>query len=109
MTRVRALIIVGALASLALPASSATAGKQFAAQQAAGIGIVRQTLPWAQIEIAPNNYDFTPFDGFVAAAARHNIRVLPVLFDPPPFRSSRPKGKTKYTYFPKSNADMAEF
>ena len=129
MKRVRALIIVGALASLAIPASSATAGnefagivandvysgsasyraKQFAAQQAAGIGIVRQTLPWAAVEIAPGNYDFTPFDGFVAEAARHNIRVLPVLFDPPPFRSSRPKGASKYTYFPKSNADMAEF
>jgi hypothetical protein len=129
MTRVRALIIVGALASLALPASNATAGnefagivandvysgspsyraKQFAAQAAAGVGIVRQTLPWAQVEIAPNNYDFTPFDGFVAEAARHNIRVLPVLFDPPAFRSSRPKGKTKYTYFPKSNADMGAF
>src|SRR3954469_5034521 len=125
MKRARPLIIAAALAALGLPATATAnefAGivandvysgngsyraKQFAAQQAAGVGIIRQTLPWAAVEIAPNNYDFTPFDGFVAEAARHNIRVLPVLFDPPSFR--RPAGaKKKYTPFPKSNDDMAE-
>src|SRR5436190_5793561 len=81
---------------------------QFAAQQSAGIGIIRQTLPWSAVEIAPGNYDFTPFDRFVLGAARHNIRVLPVLFDPPSFR--RPAGANKkYTPFPKSNEDMAAF
>jgi hypothetical protein len=125
MKRVRPLIIAAALA-LGAPAvatanefagivandvysgSASYRASQFAAQQAAGIGIIRQTLPWAAVEIAPNNYDFTPFDGFVAEAARHNIRVLPVLFDPPSFR--RPSGvNKKYTPFPKSNADMAVF
>ena len=127
MKHLRSLILAGALAALALPStaganefagivandvysgSPAYRDKQLAAMQAAGVGIIRQTLPWAQVEIAPNNYDFTPFDKFVEAAAAHNIRVLPILFDPPPFRSSRPKGATKYTYFPKSNADMAQF
>src|SRR5436190_7310891 len=81
---------------------------QFAAQQSAGIGIIRQTLPWSAVEIAPGNYDFTPFDRFVLGAAQHNIRVLPVLFDPPSFR--RPAGANKnYTPFPKSNDDMAQF
>ena len=38
----------------------------------------------------------------------HNIRVLPVLFDPPSFR--RPAGANKkYTPLPKSNDDMAAF
>jgi hypothetical protein len=125
MKRARPLIIAAALA-LGAPAvatanefagivandvysgSPSYRAKQFAAQQAAGVGIIRQTLPWAAVEIAPNNYDFTPFDGFVAEAARHNIRVLPVLFDPPSFR--RPAGaKKKYTPFPKSNDDMAAF
>ncbi len=126
MKRLRPLIIALALAALGLPATAAAndfAGivandvysgsasyqvKQFASQQAAGIGIIRQTLPWAAVEIAPNNYDFTPFDTFVKNAAQHNIRVLPVLFDPPSFR--RPAGANKkYTPFPKSNDDMAAF
>jgi polysaccharide biosynthesis protein PslG len=122
----RPLTIAAALLALGLP-TSATANdfagivandvysgsqsyraKQFAAQQSLGIGIIRQTLPWSAVEIAPGNYDFTPFDGFVLEAARHNIRVLPVLFDPPTFR--RPAGASKkYTPFPKSNADMAAF
>jgi hypothetical protein len=81
--------------------------KQFAAMQASGVGIIRQTLDWASVEIAPNSYDFTNFNNFVTEAARHNIRVLPVLFDAPTFRrASSPK---KYTPFPKSNADMAAF
>jgi hypothetical protein len=99
----RPLIIAAALLALGLP-TSATANefagivandvysgsqsyraKQFAAQQAVGVGIIRQTLDWASVEVAPNSYDFTNFDHFVEEAARHNIRVLPVLFDPPPF------------------------
>jgi hypothetical protein len=126
MTLLRPLIVAAVLAALALPGSASASeftgivandvysgspsyqAKQFASMQAAKVGIIRQTLPWAAVEIAPNNYDFTPFDRFVLAAAQHNIRVLPVLFDPPSFR--RPAGASKkYTPFPKSNADMASF
>jgi hypothetical protein len=125
MKRARPLIIAAALA-LGAPAaahanefagivandvysgSDSYQAKQFAAQQSLGVGIIRQTLPWAEIEIAPNDYDFTKYDRFVEAAARHNIRVLPVLFDPPSFR--RPAGASKkYTSFPKSNDDLAAF
>jgi len=130
MKRLRPLVIAAALAALMIPAAPAGANefagivandvyssgsgayraKQFAAQQAAGIGIIRQTLPWAQVEIGPNDYDFTPFDNFVEEAAAHNIRVLPILFDPPPFRSSRPaRHAAKGTYFPKNLDDMGEF
>ena len=127
MKRARPLIIAAVLAALGGSATAAAANEfagivandvysgsasyranQFALQQSAGVGIIRQTLPWAAVEIAPGNYDFTPFDGFVLEAARHNIRVLPVLFDPPAFR--RPAGASKkYTPFPKSNDDMAAF
>jgi lysophospholipase L1-like esterase len=125
MKRVRPLIIAAALA-LGAPAvaqanefagivandvysgSASYRAKQFAAQQSLGVGIIRQTLDWASVEVAPNSFDFTNFDKFVEAAARHNIRVLPVLFDPPSFR--RPSGANKkYTPFPKSNDDMAKF
>jgi hypothetical protein len=90
--------------------SAAYRARTFAAQQAAGIGTIRQTLDWASYEIAPNNYDFTSFDNFVAGAAAHGIRVLPVLFDPPPFRSSKPKRNAKRgTYFPKVLSDLGDF
>jgi hypothetical protein len=127
MKRVRPLIIAVVLAALALPATASAGNefagivandvysgkvayrdKQFAAMQAAGVGIIRQTLDWASVEIAPGNYDFSSFDTFVLQAARHNIRVLPIIFDPPRF--DRPAGtNAKYTPFPKSNDDMARF
>src|SRR5689334_2768093 len=124
MKRVRPLILAAALAVLGAPAAAAAndfAGvvandvysgspsyqvKQFTAMQAAGVGVIRQPLDWAAVEIAPGNYDFTTFDRFVTEAAQHNIRVLPVLFDTPSFY--KPAGaKAKYTYFPKSNDDLA--
>jgi lysophospholipase L1-like esterase len=126
MTFLRPLIVAAALAALALPASAganefagivandvysgndAYRAKQFASQQAAGIGIIRQTLDWASVEVAPNSYDFSGFNKFVEQAAQHNIRVLPVLFDTPKFE--RPAGaKKKYTPFPKSNDNFAKF
>lgn len=128
MKRTAALIL--ALAALGPGAGSAAAGNEFAglvapelisaranardaalaAQQSLGVGVIRQTLDWATLEIAPGNYDFSTFDSFVAAAARHDIRVLPVIFDPPPFRSSKPRRRAVHgTYFPKNLADMGVF
>ena len=126
MTLLRPLIVAAVLAALAIPTSAGAnefAGivandvysgspayreKQFAAMQAAGVGIIRQTLDWSSIEVAPNSYDFTNFNQFVLSAARHNIRVLPVLFNAPTFRRPASYNK-KYTPFPKSNADFAKF
>jgi lysophospholipase L1-like esterase len=126
MKRLRPLIIAAALAALGVPATAAAndfAGivandvysgsasyrdKQFAAMQAAGVGVIRQTLDWASVELSPDNYDFTNFDHFVTTAAKHNIRVVPILFDPPLFE--RPAGANKkYTPFPKSNSRFAAF
>jgi hypothetical protein len=129
MNRVRALILAGTLSVLAVSPAIARANDfagivsddtfsgsvsyrnaAFSAQQALGIGMIRETLDWASVEIAPNNYDFTNFDNFVAGAAAHGIRVFPVLFDPPPFRSSKPKRGAKHgTYFPKNFNDMGVF
>jgi hypothetical protein len=100
----------GIVANDVYSGNDAYRAKAFAQQQALGVGLIRQTLDWASFEIAPNNYDFTSFDSFVVAAARHNIRVLPILFDPPPFRSSKPKRHAAHgTYFPKNLADMGVF
>jgi hypothetical protein len=84
--------------------------KTFTAQQALGIGMIRQTLDWASIEYAPGQYDFSLFDNFVVVAARHNLTILPILFNPPPFWSSKPKRHAKHgTYFPKNLNAMGAF
>jgi hypothetical protein len=84
--------------------------KTFAQQQAAGIGMIRQTFDWAQIEQSVNVYLFGNYDPFVKAAAEHGIRILPVLFDPPTWRSSRPaKHAANGTYFPKQFSDLGDF
>jgi hypothetical protein len=100
----------GIVANDVYSGSEAYRAKAFAQQQALGVGLIRQTLDWASVEVAPDSYDFTNFDKFVAGAAAHNIRVLPILFDPPPFRSSKPARHAAHgTYFPKNLADMGVF
>ena len=79
-------------------------------QASIGIGLVRQTFDWAAIERAPGRYDFRAYDGFLAALAERRMTVLPVLLDPPPFRSSAPaSGAQPGTYPPRSDAEMAAF
>jgi hypothetical protein len=79
-------------------------------QAGMGIGLVRQTFDWASIERKRGVYDFTAYDGFVAALAAHHMQVLPVLLDPPKFRSSAPKkGAKAGTYPPKDFTSMGHF
>ena len=75
-----------------------------------GIGLVRQTFDWATIERKRGVYDFTAYDGFVAALAAHHMDLLPVLLDPPKFRSSAPgKGAKAGTYPPNDYTSMGHF
>jgi polysaccharide biosynthesis protein PslG len=77
-------------------------------QAGIGIGLVRQTFDWATIERKPGVYDLTSYDGLVAALAAHHMRLLPVLLDPPKFRSSAPaQGARPGTYPPKDLNAMA--
>jgi hypothetical protein len=79
-------------------------------QAGIGVGLVRQTFDWANIERKRNVYDLTVYDGFVAALAAHHMQVLPVLLNPPKFRSSAPKrGAKAGTYPPADNVAMAKF
>lgn len=74
------------------------------------IGLVRQTFDWATIEPARDRYDFTSYDRLMAALAERRLEMLPVLFNPPPFRSSRPeRGAREGTYPPRRYADMGTF
>ena len=78
--------------------------------RAAGIGLVRQTFDWARIERSPGRYDFSFHDRFMAALATRRLHLLPILFNPPPFRSSAPaRGGRRGTYPPRRPADMGAF
>ncbi len=76
---------------------------------ASGAGLLRQTFSWRNIELRPGVLDFSAYDSFVADAARRGLDILPILFDPPEFRSSAPAGQTRAAYPPASNDDFARF
>jgi polysaccharide biosynthesis protein PslG len=84
--------------------------KQMRRQSRLRIGTIRQVFDWAQIERSPGSFSFGRYDRFVLAAAKYRIRVLPVLFNPPSFRSSAPSsGRLRGTYPPRSNSSMGAF
>ena len=84
--------------------------KTMAGIAATGAKTLRQGFFWSIIEPRPGEYDFWLHDGYMVAAAQANLRVLPILFDPPGFRSSRPaSGAKRGTYPPASNAEFATF
>jgi hypothetical protein len=76
-------------------------------QRRAGARLLRQPFEWSEIEIARGVYDFSWHDRYVLDLARRGMRVLPVLFRPPEFRSSRPaRGARHGTYPPRSGRAM---
>jgi polysaccharide biosynthesis protein PslG len=75
-------------------------------QAAIGVQTIRQTFDWSTIERQPGVYDLTYHDRYVAKAAAHGIRIMPVLFNPPSFR--RPS-RGRATCPPRSNRDFAAF
>jgi hypothetical protein len=77
------------------------------AQSALGIGLLRQTFDWAQIERAPGQYDFSYHDGYVLAAAQQGITVLPILFHTPSFHAGRTSGTASCP--PATNASLAAY
>jgi hypothetical protein len=62
----------------------------FGLMAAGHIGVFRGGLSWAQTEYPAGHYAFGTFDELVAELARHHIRFLPVLLDPPRWRSTEP-------------------
>jgi polysaccharide biosynthesis protein PslG len=75
-----------------------------------GVGLLRQGFDWAEIEKSPGQYDFSFYDEYVAAAARHGIEILPILFHPPAFDSSAPSsGARPGTYPPRQPGELGAF
>jgi hypothetical protein len=98
---------VGITAEDVLAGDAQYRARNLEAQSALGIGILRQTFDWAQIERAPGVYDLSYYDGYVVDAASHGITILPILFDTPAFHAGRSNGRAACP--PRSNATLAAF
>jgi hypothetical protein len=122
------MCVVAATAGLAAPASARAAGSDavgiyseeldpansadpFAVATAireAGAATVRQPFSWARIETAPGQLDFSTYDIVMAAAASAGLQVLPVVMDPPAWRSTAPaSGALRAMYPPSDDGAMA--
>jgi hypothetical protein len=75
-------------------------------QKAIGIGLIRQTFHWKDIETSPGVYNWATYDAYMAATASHGIGVLPILFEPPAFRATP---SSRGTYPPRNPADIGAF
>jgi polysaccharide biosynthesis protein PslG len=79
-----------------------------AQESSVGIGLIRQTFHWKNIEVRPGVYNFAGYDAYVGALASHGIRVLPILFDPPSFRA-RVSHTSSAIYPPRSYSALGAF
>jgi polysaccharide biosynthesis protein PslG len=81
-----------------------------AAMRDAHVGLVRQPFSWARVETTPGQLDFTVYDAVMAAAASAGLQVLPVVMDPPAWRSTAPAtGRLRAMYPPRDPAELAAF
>jgi plastocyanin len=79
-------------------------------QRNVGVGLIRQTFHWEQIEPSRGVFDFSAYDPYVTQIAAHRMQLLPILFGEPAWASSRPAtGAKPGTYPPRDPADFAAF
>lgn len=78
-------------------------------QAKVGVGTLRIPFDWSAFERSPGEWDFSTYDPIVADAARRGMRILPILFDPPSFRSSRGTSTTRGMFPPNDFDAMGEF
>lgn len=101
---------VGMTSEDALAGTPAYRARHMAQMERSGITLLRQTIDWSVVERRRGRLDFSFYDGFVAAAAQHGIRVMPILFNAPRHRSTRPaKRALRGTYPPKQASAFARF
>jgi hypothetical protein len=72
---------------------------------AAGIGWVRIDLVWAQVEVEPDRFDWTLYDGLIAAARARGLEVLAILAYTPAWATDGPP----LAGVPRDPADWADF
>ncbi len=74
-----------------------------------GVDLLRQTFDWSQIEIARGVFDFSWHDKLMVELARRRLRVLPILFNAPRFRSTRRNHRGRGAHLPRRYEDMGRF
>jgi hypothetical protein len=73
-----------------------------------GVGIVRQPFYWSRIETSPGHLVFSVYDHVVGAAAQAGLKLLPVIMNPPAWRSTAPaRGASRGMYPPSDPNAMA--
>lgn len=101
---------VGVVSEDVFAGNSGYRSRMLARQSDAGVGLTRQTFSWARIETRPGTFELGRLDRYVGDLARAGMTVLPVLFDPPRFRSSKPsRGAKRGTYPPRDPRAMGRF
>gem|GEM_PF-1732171 len=71
------------------------------------IGMYRYDMDWIGVEYRPGVFNWSHYDAIMTELALHNVKFLPILMSPPPFRSAGPPGRNGYP--PKHVADFARF
>ncbi|MFN2617749.1 MAG: hypothetical protein ABR581_11620 [Thermoleophilaceae bacterium] len=100
----------GVVADQAAGSSGAARQKVLGDIASTHAGTIRQKFEWSRIETSPGVYDFRFYDAYVRDLTARGFSILPVLFDPPSFRSARPAGGgAPGTYPPRSNAQFGAF
>jgi hypothetical protein len=79
------------------------AAEDLSAQAAVRIRIHRQLFNWELIEREPGVYDFSFVDRYMTEMAEHGMRVLPVLFDAPPWHEGEGQELDKGIHAPPSS------
>jgi hypothetical protein len=75
-------------------------------QALSGAGVLRVTLDWKGTETSQGQYAWSAFDSWMRSVARHRMRVLPILFNTPPFYGRQ---AATGSYPPRSMAAFARF
>jgi hypothetical protein len=79
-------------------------------QRQMGVGTERVVFDWRTIELEPGKYSWDRYDRYFAKLAVRGIEVMPLLFNPPDWRSGRPPGDdSRGVYPPKKYTDMGDF
>jgi hypothetical protein len=101
---------VGIVAEEALAGSPEERSRVLDRLRSLRVGLLRQAFRWKEVEASPGRYDFSRLDDLVGAAAERGIEILPILTEPPAFRSSAPRrGARRGTYPPRRPRDLARF
>jgi hypothetical protein len=76
----------------------------------AGVKLLVEPFDWVAIEQTPGKYTWARYDDFMGEASDRGLQVLPVIYNPPSFRSSAPASNPEHgMYPPRDFHQYAEF